>query len=443
MSKILFVPCYDGHIRVFAPVIERLQEYSELEPLVVFLEQIHSKSLEIYSKGHDIPFIKVNLFPYTLERNSKKIVSYFFHLMKLTYSYFYTKKIVRKLFDELKPAFVVTNTEVYYADRFFLREAKKRGIPSLCLFSVFPMKKEYMLSLQSLKDKNEVNNIKIYLRALYFIYKKLLISLGIPLQDIPVPSKGDATKVCIWSEHQKEVFKERGGISEKLVITGSPMHDLIFQRSKENSDEIKNKVCKLLNINKKDEIILFATQPLFKDKLCTYEEQRMLTKLIIKAVSNFDEYVLLIKLHPRESLGEYAYLEKHPLKKRFRVVEDKDADLYDLIQVSRIVITQGSTVGLDAMLFGREVITITTVGQKDPLGYAESGAAIGVHKEEDLVPAINDALYNEAIRGKLAEARKKFIYEHAYKQDGKASKRVVDLIIQMIGESKRGNDHEK
>jgi glycosyltransferase involved in cell wall biosynthesis len=431
MNKILFVPCYDGHIRVFAPVLERLQEHSELEPLVVFLEQIHSKSLEIYSKEHDIPFINVNLFPYTLERNNKKIVSYFFHLMKLTYSYFYTKKIVKKLFDELKPAFVVSNTEVYYADRFFLREAKKRGIPSHSLFSVFPATKEGLMLLSKSKNKYKIRLL------LYFIYKKVLTSLGIPLQGIPVPSKGDAIKVCVWSEYQKEVFKERGGIPEKLVITGSPMHDLIFQRSKENSDEIKNKVCKLLNINKNNEIILFASQPLFKDKLCTYEEQKRMTELVIEAVSNFDGYTLIIKLHPRESLEEYTYLDKHPLKNRFRVAEEKDADLYDLIQVSRLMITRSSTVGLDAMLFGKEVITINTAGSRDPWGYAESGAAIGVYNEEGLVPAINDALYNEAIRRKLAEGRRQFVYEYAYKQDGKASKRVVDLIIQMIEESGR------
>jgi CDP-glycerol glycerophosphotransferase (TagB/SpsB family) len=415
-------------------IIKHLEEQNNLEAMIILPNQLKNSSIG-FIKKYNLPYMETDLFPYTLEDYNRILYSRIDNL-KSFLACFYTKKKVCALLNKLNPAFIVTGTEAYYLDRFFLYEAKRRGIPSLCLFSVFPTKKEHMSSLN--------NENKVHLRALYsIIYKKILTSLGIPLQNISVPSKGDATKVCVWSEHQKVVFKERGGVSEKLVITGSPMHDLIFQKNMKKFDRIKNKVGELLNINGNKEIILFATQPLFKDRVCTYEEQRMLTELIVRAVSNFDEYVLVIKLHPRESLEEYAYLEKHPLKNRFRVVEDKDVDLYDLIQASRIVITQWSTVGLDAMLFGKDVTTVNMLGPKDPLGYAESGAAIGVYKEDDLVHAIENALYNEEVRRKLAEARKKFIYEHAYKQDGKASKRVVDLVMQMIKESKRENDHEK
>ena len=429
MRKIVFILSRNDFIRGYMALIKRLQEQNELEPLIILPDQLKNSSIG-FIKRYDLPYMETDLFPYPLEDYNRIIYPRIDNL-KSFLACFYTKKKVCELLNKLNPAFIVTGTEAYYLDRFFLREAKKRGIPSLCLFSVFPNTKEDLM-------RSSKNEKRIHLRLLYFIceraYKKILTRLDVPLQDISVPSKGDATKVCVWSEHQKVVFKERGGVSEKLVITGSPMHDLIFQKNTKKFDRIKNKVGELLNINGNKEIILFATQPLFKDRVCTYEEQRMLTELIVRAVSNFDEYVLVIKLHPRESLEEYAYLEKHPLKNRFRVVEDKDVDLYDLIQASRIVITQWSTVGLDAMLFGKDVTTVNMLGPKDPLGYAESGAAIGVYKEDDLVHAIENALYNEEVRKKLAKARKKFIYEHAYKQDGKASKRVVDLVMQMIKE---------
>ena len=76
------------------------------------------------------------------------------------------------------------------------------------------------------------------------------------------------------------------------------------------------------------------------------------------------------------------------------------------------------------------------MGKPDLFPYAESGATIGVYKEEDIVPATKNALFDEEMKNKLAGARKKFVYEHAYLQDGKASKRVADLIIQLIEKNK-------
>ena len=84
----------------------------------------------------------------------------------------------------------------------------------------------------------------------------------------------------------------------------------------------------------------------------------------------------------------------------------------------------------------KPIICINTTNKKSM--YVSSGIAIEVKKVEELIPAIKDVLYNEEIRKKLAEARKKFVYEHAYIQDGQATKRAVDLIMRMIEESKKG-----
>ncbi len=71
--------------------------------------------------------------------------------------------------------------------------------------------------------------------------------------------------------------------------------------------------------------------------------------------------------------------------------------------------------------------------------YASSGAAIGVYREEDIAPAMRDALYNEEARQRLAVNRKKFVYDYAYKQDRQASKRVAKLIKNMIRNLPRKN----
>jgi hypothetical protein len=71
---------------------------------------------------------------------------------------------------------------------------------------------------------------------------------------------------------------------------------------------------------------------------------------------------------------------------------------------------------------------------EDPLPFAESGAAIGVYREEDLTEAVRRCLYDEEARGNLKRAREKFVYEQACKLDGQATSRVVRLIEQMVKE---------
>ena len=100
-----------------------------------------------------------------------------------------------------------------------------------------------------------------------------------------------------------------------------------------------------------------------------------------------------------------------------------------------ILMTRSSTVGLEAMLFDKPVITFNPIGTLNSNPYAGTDAVIKVYKKEHLAPAIKDALYNKEIQRKLAEARHRFVYEYAYLQDGKASQRIVNLIKQMLNKS--------
>jgi len=88
------------------------------------------------------------------------------------------------------------------------------------------------------------------------------------------------------------------------------------------------------------------------------------------------------------------------------------------------------------MIFDKPVIVVNLFGTPHVMGYAESGAAIGVYKEEDLAPAIRKALHDLQVRKELEQNRKRFIEKHVYKANGQASKRVAELIIQLIKKAK-------
>ena len=111
-------------------------------------------------------------------------------------------------------------------------------------------------------------------------------------------------------------------------------------------------------------------------------------------------------------------------------------DTARLLALSDVVIILSSTVGIEAALLDKPIICINIANQEPDSIYVSRGVAIEVRKMDQLIPAIKDALYNEEVRTRLAEARKKFVYDQAYIQDGQALKRVADLIIHMIEESR-------
>jgi CDP-glycerol glycerophosphotransferase (TagB/SpsB family) len=248
---------------------------------------------------------------------------------------------------------------------------------------------------------------------------------------------GDATKAAFWGKYQKEIWVERGANAGKIMITGFPGHDYLYMNKLQKFPEkVLRSIYRKLNIRPSKRIILFLSQPMARTDLCTEEDQRNLTELIVRTASEFDDYILVIKLHPKELFDDYFYLKDHPLKDKFRIV--KDIDLFEIINVSEIVISQWSTTSLDSILLDKPLIMINLMGQRDPLPFAEDGAAIGVYKKNHLSSAINKALNDESAKKLLRINQKKTIYEQTYKFDGRSTERVINLMFKMIDENKGG-----
>jgi hypothetical protein len=57
---------------------------------------------------------------------------------------------------------------------------------------------------------------------------------------------------------------------------------------------------------------------------------------------------------------------------------------------------------------------------------------LGVYREKDLVAAIKQGLYDDSLKERLRYDRDKFVYEQTYLKDGKATERIVDLVVQMV-----------
>jgi hypothetical protein len=246
----------------------------------------------------------------------------------------------------------------------------------------------------------------------------------------------EADKQAVWGSISKEWATERGRSPGTQVITGNPRYDLIITLNNKSEKE-KLVVYDKLGLSRRKGIVVIATSWYQAIASCyTPEEDEEFISKALEAMKEFPDKQVVVKLHPAYHRMDNEITSAIRDELQIDDVFITSHFLWELLSICDLLITQSSTVGLEAMLLDKPVITFSSIEALDLNPYVATGSVIEVHKEEDLVPAIKDALYNKDVQRRLADARKRFVYECAYLQDGKASQRVANLIEQMIEESK-------
>ena len=237
-------------------------------------------------------------------------------------------------------------------------------------------------------------------------------------------------KTAVYGQYYKDILMKTSGYPEdSVVVTGHPRYDILAEAYRIFDRE---KVFRELNLDYNKKLIVWMTQ---SHGLSKNENEKNFYAVYKATKILSGEVQLVIKLHPQEY--DISIHKKVAKKVGVNPVITKDIDTYNLLYASDLMITRHSTTAIEAAILDKDVLILNLSGEPDPVSYVKDGVALGVYREDALVPAVRDVLYNKEVRKKLSEARKRFVYEHAYIQDGKASKRVADLIMQMIEESKR------
>ena len=249
------------------------------------------------------------------------------------------------------------------------------------------------------------------------------------------------TKMAVWGYITKQWLLKNGENKNKIVIVGSPMLDKYVTR-KVNQHETR----KRLKISSNKKVLLFTAQPsldlskvwgikgLTPNKNSLEEEKETIKRFL--QVSNELGCFAIIKLHPLGAPDVYEvkeYIKNSDFK---NYIICKSENIQDLISISDIVFTHHSTTGLEAFYLKKFMICINFYNKYEPIGYAKHGCALEANDEESLKKAINDTLYNKTAREKLRKNSEKFIKLYSYKDDGKSSTRLANLILDMIKEKK-------
>ncbi|MDY6843278.1 MAG: CDP-glycerol glycerophosphotransferase family protein [Thermodesulfobacteriota bacterium] len=253
-----------------------------------------------------------------------------------------------------------------------------------------------------------------------------------PIWSVPIA----ADIMAVEGRKVIDSISKAGANTDKLIITGQPKYDTLLDKySKISKDEIFAKY----GLDPKKKLILYTSHTFgeeqsegirfsAKDDLSKYYEE---ISAIYESVSRMEDTQLVVKPHPN---NDRIDLHHKVLKKRaslnVHIVSNK-SDVNELIIVCDVLITRHSTTGLDALILGKELVVVNLANKADSIPYVEYGAALGAYKKEDVFPVISK-IFDEKIKYELIEGRERFISDFAYRRNGKAAQRIIDLIEELL-----------
>jgi glycosyltransferase involved in cell wall biosynthesis len=238
-----------------------------------------------------------------------------------------------------------------------------------------------------------------------------------------------AHKQAVWGAISQDWHVERGKSRDSQVITGCHRFDAIAKGYFVD----KGALCRRLDLDPEKRVIVFATSwyPNIS-VLYTPESQERRFASVLEAFKGFRDEQIVIKLHPgfHEQYEVMLAALAHDAGIRAVITHEH---LWELLSVCDLLICDNSTVGLEAMILGKPVISV--VDPTSPqLPYGRYGAAVIAHDAMDIASAIHALLNVTDVRRKVLDNGRRFVVEYAYIQDGHAAERIASLITQVARE---------
>lgn len=154
---------------------------------------------------------------------------------------------------------------------------------------------------------------------------------------------------CVGHEKAKEnILRLQNWTSNSsVIVTGSPIFDEVIERFNRNDfARLAQRYCQYKTV------YFYATQN-YGNSL------GILSEALIPAVMGQADTVLLVKPHPGENPADYQFLESYA---DIHLMEGVDAN--ELAFVSDVILIEDSTVGLEALLMNKQVVSISLNADK-------------------------------------------------------------------------------
>ncbi len=303
-------------------------------------------------------------------------------------------ELAENIVEKQAPDVVFLTSEYGFFERGLVVAGKLRGIPVLALQhgNIGPLHEGYVYPENSISPLSEFHS-----------------------PYCPVPDK-----TAVYGPFYHNVLTEFSCYPQNtVVVTGQPRYDRLVKASNIFGREA---FCAKLGLNPLEPIVLVATQG--------WPLREKFARKVLEALKGFPQAQVVLKPHPREDSEFYRKIVAEENVKA--KVLSKRFDTIEALYSCDLLIAAFSTVITEALVLGKPVVTLNLTVE-DPAPYYRR-VTLRLNREDDLAEAVSKALYSKKTREELRVAREKFVFNHAYKQDGKATLRVVNLVEQLVKE---------
>ncbi len=352
------------------------------------------------------------------------------------------RTLARAILDTRRPAAVVVIQDTLLLERFLVREANRRGLPTLVIQWAFSFPQALYDRIREFQHGPGAGRARLgplgrvagplTRRA----YRGVLDALGLSFDLANSYGGGEARLFAVMGEAFRDQFRAQGVAEarKRIVVTGHPTHDAVYHRVQALAEAERRSIRARYDLAGEEPLVLYATQPVLWRRVVSPEELAANVRAMAAAVSRAPGSPrLVLKLHPRERAEDYAFCADLdppvPVLPRAEVV--------DLIAACDAFISSSSSTVLLAMMFDRPIVTVNFNAVPHFDHFAGIGGTLHVRTYDEFAGAIDQALADDATRARLAAERSRVLDRYT-RFDGGATERIAGLLVEAMGRAPEG-----
>jgi glycosyltransferase involved in cell wall biosynthesis len=343
------------------------------------------------------------------------------------------RALARAALDRHRPAAVVVIQDTLLFERFIVREANARGLPTVVVQWAFSYEQSMYDRIRTFQfgqaDGRPRKRLPRRLLAPLTrgAYRSTLRALGLDFDLVNSYGGGEARLFAVIGAAFRDQFLGQGVRGKQIVVTGHPTHDAVFRRAQTVNAAERGVIRERYAIPQEATFVLYATQPVLWRKVMTREALERNVRAIARTVAERPGCRLVLKLHPREEPADYAFCDT--LDPPVRVIAQ--AEVPDLIAACDLFISSSSSTVLLAMMLDRPIVTVNFDEVPHFDQFEAIGGTVHVRTHAQFADAFQRLLEDGQVVEQLRRQRRDVVARYT-RFDGRAADRIAALIADAI-----------